>query len=82
MPYFLQFFPIIFLIYLKFTLISVKLDILMQKLKNFLQKLNENLSKTQGFFRKFKLPELLVVFHSGVQKKACFKACLINLPLH
>ena len=45
----------------------------MQKLKKFLQKLNENLSKTQGFFQKLKLPELLgpVVFQSGVQKKAC-----------
>ena len=50
----------------------------MQKLKKFLQKLNENLSKTQGFFQKLKLPELLgpVMFQSGVQKKAC------NNPYH
>ena len=43
----------------------------MQKLKKFLQKLNENLSKTQGFFQKLKLPGLLgpVMFQSGVQKK-------------
>ena len=72
MPYVLQFLAKICIIYLKFTQISVKLDIFMQKLKKFLQKLNENLSKTQGFFQKLKLPELLgpVVFQSGVQKKS------------
>ena len=60
------------IIYLQFTQISVKLDIFMQKLKKFLQKLNENLPKTQGFFQKLNLPELLgpVVFQSGVQKKS------------
>ena len=49
----------------------------MQKLKKFLQKLNENLSKTQGFFQKLKLPELLgpVMFQSGVQKKPGISTC-------
>ena len=69
---FYNFLAKICIIYLQFTQISVKLDIFMQKLKKFLQKLNENLSKTQGFFQKLKLPELLgpVMFQSGVQKKS------------